>query len=153
MAEQLPNIVDGKEQVARIIFSPSYICNGRVAPTAFRLEVLPSGDVEDYISVLRGSTDSLSQQSRHIRARTEGDSRYGYALMRVTDIRNVGKGNLLIDELYVDVRAFPSKAHPNHAGIEATIYGNKITAFSPITPEIMMLQKSLAMLCSDIVKF
>ena len=47
------NRVASEESVARVIFSPSYIFKGRVSPTAFRWDVLPSGDAEDYISVLR----------------------------------------------------------------------------------------------------
>lgn len=66
MAEQIPDIISSEEQVARIIFSPSYIHQGRVAPTAFRWEVLPSGDVEDYISVLRSSFDQIEENTRFL---------------------------------------------------------------------------------------
>jgi len=45
-------MVSNEESVARIIFSPSYIFQGRVSPTAFRWFVLPSGHAENYISVL-----------------------------------------------------------------------------------------------------
>lgn len=55
--------VDSKEHVARIIFSPSYIYNGRVSPTAFRWEISPSGKAEDYISVLRDDGSDLKAES------------------------------------------------------------------------------------------
>ena len=43
------NRVASEESVARVIFSPSYIFKGRVSPTAFRWDVLPSGDAEDAV--------------------------------------------------------------------------------------------------------
>ena len=151
MAEKFSDIVASEEDVARIIFSPSYIYNGRVAPTAFRWEILPSGTVEDYISVLRGDVSNLDAETRSFKARKEGDTRYGYALLKVGKIRDIH----IISEQQVnaDVKAFPSKKFPSHAGIVADIDGKRITAVSPITPELMMLQKKLAMLCSEIVKF
>ena len=60
MLESGANIVSDDEKVARVIFSPSYLYNGRVAPTAFRWEILPSGDAEDYISVLRCNTENTA---------------------------------------------------------------------------------------------
>ena len=151
MAEQFSSIVADEEQVARIIFSPSYIYNGKVAPTAFRWEVLPSGDAEDYISVLRNNPDTLEEDTRSFRARMQGDTRYGYALLGVGSVRAIGMS--LAGDVRADVQAFPSKRFPGHAGIIAEIKGRRITALSPITPEQMMLQKRLAQLCSEIVKF
>ena len=150
MAEILPTAVLDDEDVARIIFSPSYIYKGRVAPTAFRWEVLPSGHAEDYISVLRGNTSSLDNQTRIFRARTEGDSRYGYALLRVGHVRSIALNGV---ECRVDVQSVPSKAHPNHAGIVVEISKKRVTALTPVSPEVMMIQKKLASLCSDIVRF
>ena len=150
MVEQFPDIITPEELVARIIFSPSYIHQGRVAPTAFRWEVLPSGDVENYISVLRSSFDQIEENTRFFKPRVEGDTRYGYALLNVGEIRDVG--NFLESNITADVLAFPSKRFPNHAGIVADIDGVRVTAASPITPELMMLQKRLAQLCSEIVK-
>ena len=89
MAEKFSDIVASEEDVARIIFSPSYIYNGRVAPTAFRWEILPSGTVEDYISVLRGNVSNLDAETRSFKARKEGDTRYGYALLKVGKIRDI----------------------------------------------------------------
>ena len=153
MAESYPQIVGDEENVARVIFSPSYIYNGRVAPTAFRWNVLPSGDAEDYISVLRGDVSNLEIDTRHFKARVEGDVRYGYALLRVGDIRKIGNGNATSVGTKVDVMSFPSKLHPNHAGIVVEIDNKLVTALSPISPEVMMVQKELALRCSEIVSF
>ena len=77
MAKTFPKVVNDEEHVARIIFSPSYIYNGHVAPTA----------------------------------------------------------------------------HPNHAGIVADIDKERVTALTPVSPEVMMIQKELANLCGEIIKF
>ena len=154
MAETLANIVSNEEKVARVIFSPSYIYNGKVAPTAFRWEILPSGDVEEYISVLRDhSEDNIDEQTKHFSVRTEGDSRYGYAVLVTNNIRNI-KNNLVSENsIGIDVLPFPSKRLPNHAGIVVDINNNRITAKTPVTPELMFVQKMLASICSDIIKF
>jgi len=55
--------------------------------------------------------------------------------------------------IYLMDEAFPSKMFPSHAGIVADIDGKRITAISSITPELMILQKKMTMLCSEIVKF
>ena len=153
MAESYTPVVGDEENVARAIFSPSYIYNGRVAPTAFRWNVLPSGDAEDYISVLRGDVSKLETETRHFKARVEGDVRYGYALLGVGSIREIGQDNDKGLETKVDVLPFPSKFHPNHAGIVVEIDNKRVTALSPISPEIMMVQKELALRCSEIVSF
>ena len=150
MAKTFPKVVNDEEHVARIIFSPSYIYNGHVAPTAFRWEVLPSGHAENYISVLRGDTSELDKQTRSFRARTEGDTRFGYTLLRVGNIRGIPFDDI---DCTIDVQAFPSKAHPNHAGIVADIDKERVTALTPVSPEVMMIQKELANLCGEIIKF
>ena len=152
MAERFSNIVSSEELVARIIFSPSYIYQGRVAPTAFRWEILPSGNVEDYISVLRGCSDKTEEETRSFRPRIDGDTRFGYALLNVGEIRNI-RSFTESNTVVADVLAYPSKKFPSHAGVVADIDGKRVTALTPITPELMMLQKKLAQLCSEIVKF
>lgn len=151
MAEKFSDIVGSEENVARIIFSPSYIFDGRVSPTAFRWEILPSGTEEDYISVLRGDVSNLDAETRSFKARKEGDTRYGYTLLNVGKIRNIRV--IFEQKVNADVMAFPSKKFPSHAGIVANIDGRRVTAINMITPEVMMLQKKLAMLCSEIVRF
>ena len=154
MPEILANIVSDEEKVARVIFLPSYIYNGRVAPTAFRWEILPSGDAEDYISVLRyHSGYSIDEQTKHFRARTEGDSRYGYAVLEAKDIRSIKNNFVLENRVGIDVLPFPSKRLPNHAGIVVDVNDNRVTASTPVTPELMFIQKMLASVCNDIVKF
>lgn len=150
MVEKFPKTVSDDEDVARIIFSPSYIYKGHVAPTAFRWEMLPSGHTEDYISVLRGNTSLLGNQTKSFRARTKGDTRYGYALLRVGNVRGITFDGI---DCTIDVQSFPSKAHPNHAGIVAEIDKKLITALTPLSSDVLMVQKELANLCGEIIKF
>ena len=148
------NIVSDNEKVARVIFSPSYIHNGRVAPTAFRWEILPSGDVEDYISVLRYHSEyNIDEQTKYFKARTEGDSRYGYAVLETKSIRDIKNNPILESRIGIDVLPFPSKRLPNHAGVVVDINNNRVTANTPVTPELMFIQKMLASICSEIVRF
>lgn len=154
MPESLAKMVSDNEKVARVIFSPSYIYKGRVAPTAFRWEKLPSGDAEDYISVLRCYVeDNIDEQTRNFRARAEGDTRYGYAMLQTKAIREIKNNPFLENHVGIDVLPFPSKRLPNHAGIVVDIDNNRVTANTPVTPEIMFIQKTIAALCSDIIKF
>lgn len=76
------------EKVARIVFSPSHISEGRVSPKAFRLEILKGG-VEDYISVLRDEEHRLKEVSANFRPRTKGDDIYGYTLLNADEIRKL----------------------------------------------------------------
>ena len=103
--------------------------------------------------MLRGKTELLIEQTKNFKARTVGDVRYGYALLNVEKVRQIGHDNAFGISTSVDVLAYPTKTHPNHAGIVVTIEDHKVTALSPTTPEIMMVQKALASLCSEIVKF
>lgn len=153
MANLFPQTVADDENVARIIFSPSFIYKGRVAPTAFRWNVLPSGEAENYISVLRGDTAKLEIETRRFKARIEGDKRYGYALLEVGRIREIGKDISIGKDTEVDVLPFPSKHHPNHAGIVVAIAKERVTALTPVSSEIMIVQKELALRCSEIEKF
>ena len=154
MAEKTGDIVSNDERVARVIFSPSYIYKGKVAPTAFRWETLPSGAVEDFISVLRcQSEEAINEQTKSFRPRTEGDSRYGYTVLGVDKIRNIKNHPALGNRANTDVLPFLSKRLANHAGIVVDLDEKRVAAKMQLTPEIMFIQKMLAAICSDIRKF
>ena len=78
--------VEDEEKVARVIFSPSYIYKGRVSPTAFKWDVLPSGDSEDYISVLRDDGGDLTEQSKGLRPRVKGVQKSLYQIIKILRI-------------------------------------------------------------------
>lgn len=140
--------IDDKEQVARILFSPSHIYEGRVSPKAFKLEMLKSG-AEDYISVLRYDAERLDEVSAIFRPRTENDTRYGYTFLNVHEVRELDSE---IKNRRVSLLPKPSKRLLFHAGIFLAIDGRVQTA-KDISPDIDYFQKELAMLCDGIHKF
>ena len=141
-------VITAEENVARILFSPSHLFEGRVSPKAFKLEHL-KGVAEDYISVLRYDADQLEQVSSVFRPRTEGDSIFGYTYLNVDDIVKLGDEKENRD---VAVLPKPSKRLPYHAGIFLSLDGKKQTA-DDLSPEIDYFQKELAMLCDGVHQF
>lgn len=144
------NTIDDEEQVARILFAPSFICDGKVSPTAFRWEVLPSGHVEDYISVLRNDGNDLAQQSEHFRPRVAGDQRYGYALLPISGIKGLDSE---FENRKVEILAKPSTKLANHAGVYVFFDDVKVTALTPVSADIMLIQKELSLLCGEPIPF
>lgn len=140
--------IDKNEQVARILFSPSHIYEGRVSPKAFKLEMLRGG-AEDYISVLRYDADELENVSSIFRPRVVGDQRYGYTFLVAKDIFDL---NEEFSNREVSLLPKPSKRLPFHAGIFLSLDGKLQTA-NDLSPEIDYFQKELAMLCDGVHKF
>ena len=146
--KKVPDTIDDSETVARIIFSPSHIHNGRISPKAFRLEHLPGG-AEDYISVLRDEESRLPQVAEGFRVRTPGDRLYGYTLLNAGSVRS------LTDEAQsreVKLLPRPSRRLPWHAGIYLYLAGELQTADS-LSPDIDLFQKELSLLCDGPHKF
>lgn len=146
---QLSLEITDKEQVARVLFAPSYISEGRVSPTAFRWYRL-NNKPETYISVLRDNGEDIDAQSAKIRPREKGDSRYGYSWLKVKDIRSISG---IVDNSTIDVKSYPTKKLPNHAGIEVYINGTLVNADTPTCSEISIIQKHLAKYCSLPIPF
>lgn len=140
--------IDKNEQVARILFSPSHIYEGRVSPKAFKLEMLKGG-AEDYISVLRYDAEELEDVSAIFRPRVVGDQRYGYTFLMAKDIFDLDEE---FSNREVDLLPKPSKRLPFHAGIFLSLDGKLQTA-NDLSPEIDYFQKELAMLCDGVHKF
>lgn len=78
--------VDETEEVARILFSPSMVSEGRISRSAFFLERLDSGDWEDYLSVWRTLYKIPSRDNVKFPPRKTGDDLYGYASLKVSTI-------------------------------------------------------------------
>ena len=144
------DVVEDDERVARVLFAPSYISEGRVAPTAFRWYRFKNGEVEDYISVLRDNGGEIEKQSRKFTARDDGDVRYGYTWLSAKDIR-------LINEVIIDSKVClhprPTKRLPNHAGIYVYIGEQLVDGNTPICAEVSIIQKLLANRCSEPIPF
>jgi len=69
-----PDFVNDDEDVARMLFSPLFICDGILSQKAFTLDVVSN---ESYISVLRPAIESFENDMDGIRK--EGNTLYGYA--------------------------------------------------------------------------
>ena len=146
---QLKSVITDDERVARVLFAPSYISEGRVAPTAFRWYHLKRGP-EKYISVLRDCGENIESQSAKMRPREDGDSRYGYSWLNVKKIRDI---SMTVDNAKIDVKGYPTKRLPNHAGIEVYLNDELVSADTPVCTEILIIQKCLATCCSTPIPF
>ena len=144
------DVVEDEERVARVLFAPTYISEGRVAPTAFRWYRFKDGGVEDYISVLRDNGGDIEKQSRKFSARDEGDTRYGYTWLSAKDIRSI---NELIIDSKVCLHPNPTRRLPNHAGIYAYIGEQLVDGNTPVCAEVSIIQKLLANRCSAPIVF
>ncbi len=108
---EMPEDVADEEYIARIVSSPSMVANGRVSPTAFKLRKLKSGP-ETYVSVWRLSYGvPTKENAAHIKF-TPGDELFGYASIKAGECRALSFGGITLD-----VKAYPTKAYPFHAGI------------------------------------
>ena len=126
--------VEDVEQVARAIFSPSFLdLDGQIGLQAFYMEIMQSGDAEADISVFRlGQCEDISAAIKHLHPRKPGDSICGYGEMNVGEIKRI---QVPLVDAKVDVVASPSKRNPAHAGIVIEMDGESITACNFYTPE------------------
>lgn len=131
--------VADEEQLARIIFSPSMIFEGAVAPAAFNLVRLKSGTDEDYVSVNRMDYWKPSYENcQKYRPRTVSDHIAGYAQLTAGDVRQSST-----EEITTEVTSHPSKSNPFHAGISYTSGAELIKGHCE-RPEFLMVTSSLA---------
>ena len=128
--------VSDSEDVARILFSPLFVCDGVLSQKAFTLEDATN---ETYISVLRTSMPSFYKDMEGIR--NEGNSLYGYALLNVGEIRNIKFD--LQEPVLLDVLPRAAGKRKSHAGIFATIGKQKVRGGSPQSVARMLLRMYL----------
>lgn len=106
-----PDIVANEETIARVVFSPSMVVNGKLAPTAFRMRNLGSGP-ETYVSVWRQDFIVPTKENTSNINPPEENVLYGYASIKVGECRSISLGGVT-----VDVKSYPNKRNPYHAGI------------------------------------
>lgn len=116
-------LIENQEDVARIIFSPKMIHNGKLLPAAFELRGQIS---EDYLSVLRTRIASWKSEKQMIPNR-KNRTAVGYALL------NVGKIRILSDDNTIyDVIDKSSQAMKSHAGITITYHSQPVIGGEPL---------------------
>ena len=142
-----PEYVADWENVARILFSPLFICDGILSQRAFQLE---DANGETYISVLRIAMKSFELDIEGIKR--EGNILYGYAEMNVGSIRT-----LIVPEhpeVKFDVLPRNAGRRKSHAGIFTSIANKRVKGGTPQTPIRMLARMSLVKLAQQhIVKF
>ena len=130
------------ENVARILFSPLFICDGIISQRAFQLE---DANGETYISVLRIAMKSFELDIEGIKR--EGNILYGYAEMNVGSIRTLTVPEH--PEVKFDVLPRNAGRHKSHAGIFTSIANKRVKGGTPQTPIRMMARMSLVKLAQQ----
>lgn len=130
------DFVSDDEDVARMLFSPSFICDGVLSQKAFTLEQAQN---ESYISVLRPAIDSFNADMEGIKK--EDNVVFGYALLNVCEIRHA-QFNYSVP-LYLDVLPRNAGKRKSHAGIFATMGCVKVKGGAPQSVARLMMRMHL----------
>ena len=142
-----PEHVADWENVARLLFSPLFICDGILSQRAFQLE---DANGETYISVLRLAMKCFEADIEGIKR--DGNILFGYAEMNVGSVRS-----LIIPEhpeVKFDVSPRNAGRRKSHAGIFTTIADKRVKGGTPQTPIRMLARMALVRLAQQhIVKF
>lgn len=137
----IPEDIAAEEEVARIIFSPSMIMDGKVAPSAFFMDELKSGP-ESYVSVWRSNYRIPSPENIFFKARKQDDKLAGYATIGVSKCHAISYENY-----NTQIKPHPSNANPAHAGIHFNKGRNAIKG-QCYEPGYLMLATMIAGNCS-----
>ena len=116
-------MIDGKENVARALFSPRMIVDGVLQPETFKLR---SSISEDYLSVMRMIFASWMDDIKQIPQR-KNRILYGYATLNVKEIRDIKLKNVTYD-----VKDCSQNSIPSHAGIFITVNGENLVGGQPL---------------------
>lgn len=116
-------MIENREDVARILFSPKMIHNGTLLPAAFELR---SHISEDYLSVLRTSIPSWKEEMQLVPNRRNRTA-IAYSTLNVGETRALSD-----DDTIFDVVAYPSEKFKSHAGITIKYKGEKVIGGIPI---------------------
>ena len=127
-------IIEDKEDVARLLFSPIFICDGILSQKAFTLET-----GETYISVLRPAISSFTKDIDGIIH--EGSTLYGYALLNVGEIRKVNLAST--PTIKFDVLPRNAGKRKSHAGIYTSIEDKRIKGGTPASSALMLARMYL----------
>lgn len=140
---QVPE-VENTEHVLRAIFEPSFLeDDGSLSPSAFYMQILPRGKKENYISVFRKEYgEHLGISFPTLRPRVPGDTLCGYAELLTKDVRDIS-----IASIQVDVKKYPTKHNPAHAGINIVINHDEQNADNfnevPLSSRLLFVLKQL----------
>lgn len=105
-------VIDDKEDIGRIIFAPSMVCDDKVSPSAFYMVQLKNGNPEDYVSVWRLALKTPSRDNVKFPPRNPEDSLFGYASLKVRDCHTASFNNHKCS-----IMVNPNSPNQFHAGI------------------------------------
>jgi hypothetical protein len=143
----IPGTVDDAELIDRVLYEPSFFCEGRLAPSAFAL----TGKGETYISVFRNRYYNL-EDIKLPTPRKSGDSVAGIARLKTQEVRAISSPNTA-NVLAVSVEAKKTRTYPFHAGIFTKIDSVPINSGNAHTnPLFMYVQKELVHLSTVMLK-
>lgn len=125
--------VDETEEVARILFAPSMVKEGRVTAMAFALTILASGKDEEYLSVWRKKIRIPNRENVTFPPREKGDSLYGYALLTVSVIHKQDIANCA-----ARVKRKSRNKNTHHVGIYYTLNSKQIVG-KHMPPGLLLL--------------
>ena len=134
----IPDEIVDEEGIGRLVFSPSMVVDGRLSPTAFKLRMLNSGP-EEYVSVWRLNYITPTRENA-IRPPKDNEL-FGYASIKAGECRRITFGRIT-----VDVKPYPTKTYPFHAGIHFYKLGTPIKG-SCQDPGFIGISKILANRC------
>lgn len=110
-------MIADSENIARAIFSPRMVVEGKLIPAAFELR---ESIKETYLSVMRTNIPSWEDEILLIPQR-KNRLLYGYAIMNVGDVRT-----LKLNDVEYDVLPFPTEVMKSHAGITISHKGKQL---------------------------
>ncbi len=136
----IPDSVANEELIDRILYEPSFFCEGRLAPSAFAL----TQKGETYISVFRNCY-YCAKDIKFPKPRSKGDTVAGIAQLVTGEVRAISSPNPSV-KLSMDVHARPA-TFPFHAGVFTTINGVVVNNGNAHTiPLNLYVQKELVRL-------
>jgi hypothetical protein len=143
MKDELHDIakIDESEDIARIIFSPSMVEEGKVSASAFFMDDLKSGP-EEYVSVWRLGRRVPTKDNVKFSPRHDGDTLVGYATLNVSACHKID-----FTECKASIKPHPSKQNPAHAGIHYTKGACRLIGKCQ-DPDFLMLTTILANMCT-----
>ena len=139
--ETIPVVVEEDEIIDRIVYEPSFFCEGRLAPSAFSLIKGQNGE-ETYISVFRNRYYNFADLVLP-RPRIQGDTFAGIAQLSVHEVRSISSPKMT-NVLSLAVKAKGNSRYPFHAGIFTTIDDVPINSGNSHTNSLFLyVQKKL----------
>ena len=137
----VPETISDDEEVARIIFSPSMIIDGQVAPSAFFMDNLKGGP-ESYVSVWRSFYLQPTPENIKFGPRKKGDTLAGCASISVSCCHSIN-----YEDYKTQIKPHPSPQNPAHAGIHIN-KGKAAIKGQCYDPGYLMLAMMIAKNCS-----